>query len=421
MTFSAGLDFGTSNSAIGIASGNSAALAPVERAHTMIPSAVFFDFADLKTAAYGRAAIEAYAGGADGRLMRGLKTILGSSLIEDRTQVGARRLALSDVVGMFIRHLKAQAEIAANAPIDCVVHGRPVHFVDGDVRADAKAQDTLERLAKDAGFRQVSFTYEPLAAAYQYEMTAAREETILVADIGGGTSDFSIVRIGPGRMGRDDRRNDILAHSGCRVGGTDFDRNLSLDAVMPLLGLGTMLTHKNLPVPIGPYADLSFWPTINLVYTPKSIREIREVLADATAPVLIERLLTVALRHLGHQTAFSVEAGKIGLSARPTGSIALDFIEAGLAAEIARPQFDAVVQGEMQRVRVAIWSCLAQAGLDAPDIDTVFLTGGSSLTPIVAQTIQAEAPDARPKRGDDFLSVALGLTLEAQRRYGRSA
>lgn len=415
---SAGLDFGTSNSAIGAATGNSAALAPVEGASTMIPSTVFFDFADLKSAAYGRAAVEAYTSGVEGRLMRGLKTILGSSLIEDRTQVGARRLALSDVVGMFIRHMKAKAEAFADASIDCVVHGRPVRFVDGDDAADRKAQETLERLAREAGFAHISFTYEPLAAAYQYELSAAREETVLVADIGGGTSDFSVVRIGPERRKRADRVSDILAHSGCRVGGTDFDRNLSMDAVMPLLGLGTMLTRKGLPVPIGPYADLSFWPTINLVYTPKSVREIREVLADAETPQRVARLLTVATKHLGHRTVFAVEAGKIGLTAEPAGRIDLGFIEAALAADIARARFDEIVQGEMQRLRVAIWSCLAQAGLDAPEIDTVFLTGGSSLTPIVAQTILAEVPEAQPRRGDDFLSVAMGLTLEAQRRYG---
>jgi hypothetical chaperone protein len=415
---SAGLDFGTSNSAIGAATGNSAALAPVEGLATLLPSAVFFDFADLKSASYGRSAIEAYTSGVEGRLMRGLKTILGSSLIDDRTQVGARRLALTDVVGMFIRHMKAKAEAFAGTPLDSVVHGRPVRFADGDGAADARAEETLARLAREAGFAHVSFTFEPLAAAYQYELSALREEIVLVADIGGGTSDFSIVRIGPERRGRAERQSDILAHSGCRVGGTDFDRNLSMDAVMPLLGLGTMLTRKNLPVPIGPYADLSFWPTINLVYTPKSIREIREVLADAAQPALVARLLTAAVKQLGHRTVFAVEAGKIGLTAEPERRIDLSFIEPALMAAIARTRFDEVVAAEMQRLRVAIWSCLAQAGLDAPDVDTVFLTGGSSLTPVVARTILAEVPQAHARRGDDFLSVAMGLTLEAQRRYG---
>jgi hypothetical chaperone protein len=298
------------------------------------------------------------------------------------------------------------------------VHGRPVHFVDGDLRADQKAQDTLETLARNAGFAHVSFTFEPLAAAYQYEQMANREETILVADIGGGTSDFSIVRIGPERRKKLERRDDILAHSGTRVGGTDFDRNLSMDAIMPLLGLGGRLLTKNLPVPIAPYADLSFWPMINLVYTPKSLREIREILANAEAPEKVMRLLTVATKQLGHRTVFAVEDGKIGLTSAPNGLIDLGFVEPALSAAIARDRFDEIVAAEMQRLRVAIWSCLAQAGLDSDDIDTVFLTGGSSLTPTVARTICAEAPTATVKRGDDFLSVAMGLTLEAQRRYG---
>ncbi|HAH10421.1 MAG TPA: heat-shock protein [Alphaproteobacteria bacterium] len=414
----AGLDFGTSNSAIGIAHQGAAKLAPVEGSAQLLPSAVFFDFADLKSALYGRAAIEAYTSNQEGRLMRGLKTILGTSLMEDRTQIGARKLALSDVVGMFIRHLKVKVENAAGAPIDAVVHGRPVHFADGDAEADRKAEATLASLARAAGFAHVSFTYEPLAAAYQYEQMTDREELVLVADIGGGTSDFSIVRIGPDRRRRPDRADDILAHSGVRVGGTDFDRNLSMETVMPLMGLGSLLKTKQLPAPIGPYADLSFWPTINLVYTPRSLRLIRETLADAAEPQRLSRLLHAAERQLGHRIVFAVEAAKIALTAKPATRIDLAFLEQTLEAEATRPTFEEVVRFEMNRLRVAIWSCLAQSGLETEDVSAVFLTGGSSLTPIVAQTICAEVPQAQVRRGDDFLSVAMGLTLEAQRRYG---
>lgn len=413
----AGFDFGTSNSAIGIVKGNQAILAPIEGGATMMPSAVFFDFADRDKPHYGRDAVDHYVNGNDGRLMRGLKTILSTNLINERTALSKRAIPLTDVIAMFSRHLKLKAEDALGAPIDAVVHGRPVRFVEGDDAADATAEATLSKLARQAGYSDVSFVYEPVAAAAQYEESATREELILVADIGGGTSDFSIVRIGPGRRKRPDRRDDILANTGVRVGGTDFDRNLSMSNVMPLLGLGTELINKQLPMPRSTYADLAWWPTINLCYTPKVLRESQEVHRQAVEPIKTARLLTVLTKQLGHRIAFGVEGGKIALTESERTEIALQFVEAGLTAPAARDRFDAAIDAELMRLRLAVWNCLALADVDADDIDTIFMTGGSSLVPAVEAVIADELPNAAIKRGDDFLSVALGLTLEAQARF----
>jgi hypothetical chaperone protein len=412
----AGFDFGTSNSAIGIVKGNVATLAAVEGDAVMIPSAVFFDFADADKPCYGRNAVDAYVNGNDGRLMRGLKTILSTSLIDERTALSKRSIKLTDVIAMFARHLKAKAEAGAGAPIDAVVHGRPVRFVEGDDAADARAQTRLAELARQAGYKDVSFVYEPVAAAAQYESTATREETILVADIGGGTSDFSVVRIGPHRHRRSERKDDILANTGVRVGGTDFDRNLSMRTVMPELGLGTELIDKELPMPRSIYADLAWWPTINLCYAPKVVREAQDVHRMAVEPAKTRRLLTVLSKHLGHRIAFAVEQAKIELTETDQTAIDLAFIEAGLTAPSTRRQFDEAIEAELMRLRLAIWNCLALVDVDK--IDTVFMTGGSSLVPAVEAVLRDELPDAQIKRGDDFLSVALGLTLEAQARYG---
>ncbi|MCE9523483.1 MAG: Hsp70 family protein, partial [Alphaproteobacteria bacterium] len=264
---------------------------------------------------------------------------------------------------------------------------------------------------------EVSFVFEPVAAAAQYEQSATREELILVADIGGGTSDFSIVRIGPERRGRTDRRDDILANSGVRVGGTDFDRNLSMHTVMPILGLGTQLITKDLPMPRSTYADLAWWPTINLCYTPKTLREVQELHRLAVEPLKTARLLVALGKQLGHSIAFAVEAGKIELTRADRAEIALHLIEAGLHAPASRADFNESISNELMRLRLAVWNCLALAGIDAEDVDTVFMTGGSSLVPAVEAVITDELPQASVKRGDDFLSVALGLTLEAQARY----
>jgi hypothetical chaperone protein len=413
----AGFDFGTSNSAIGVVKGNAATLAPIEGASRMIPSAVFFDFAEADKPLYGRNAVDAYVNGNDGRLMRGLKTILSTTLINERTALSKRSILLTDVIAMFSRHLKAKAEEAVDGPIDAVVHGRPVRFVEGDDAADARAQTRLTELAHQAGYKEVSFVYEPVAAAAQYEQTATREETILVADIGGGTSDFSIVRIGPDRRRQSDRKQDILANTGVRVGGTDFDRNLSMQAVMPILGLGTQLIDKELPMPRSIYADLAWWPTINLCYTPKIRRETDEIHRLAVEPQKTARLRNVLARHLGHRIAFAVEQAKIDLTATEQAVIALAFIEAGLGAPASRETFDEAIASELMRLRLSIWNALALAGIDETGIDTVFMTGGSSLVPAVEAVLRDELPHAQIKRGDDFLSVALGLTLEAQARY----
>lgn len=413
----AGFDFGTSNSAIGIARGKTPALAPLENGETMVPTSVFFDFTEHDRPSYGRAAINAYVSGNEGRLMRGLKTILSTSLISERTALSRKSIALTDVITMFSRHLRLKAEEAAGTPIDAVVHGRPVRFIEGDDAADQRAEDTLRSLAMQAGFAEVSFVYEPVAAASQYEQTATREELVLVADIGGGTSDFSIIRIGPERRSRNDRKNDILANTGVRVGGTDLDRNLSMQAVMPLLGLGTELLNRRLPVPRSTFADLAWWPTINLCYTPKVMRETQDVHRQAAEPHKTSRLITVLQRHLGHRMAFAVEAGKIRLSGKPQAQIPLDFVEPDLAASATRIGFDEAIGAEITRMRLSLWNCLAMADIEASDIDTIFLTGGSSRVPAIEALVQEEFPEATIRRGDDFLSVAIGLTHEAIKRY----
>jgi hypothetical chaperone protein len=412
-----GLDFGTSNSAVGIATGNGARLAPVEGDATLVPSAVFFDYETRGRVLFGREAIDTYIGQTEGRLMRALKSILASPLIDEKTALGTRMVALTEVVEIFIRHLKTKAEAFAQREITAVVHGRPVRFVEDDDAADAKAQSVLEGIARKCGFRDVSFVYEPIAAAYHYEETASVEEIVLIADIGGGTSDFSVIRIGPGRRARPDRADDILANAGARIGGTDFDSLLSLDAVMPMLGLGTGLIAKNLPMPKALYFELSTWSTINFTYTYRNAREVAELLADSRAPEKVARLLKTLKNRLGHRIAFAVEDAKIALSDEDTVEIALPFLEASLAAPATRAGFDAAIRAKTRRLTALAAACIADAGLAPSQISTIFFTGGSSRVPAVREAIAAAAPSAHLAAGSDFLSVALGLTQEAGRRY----
>jgi hypothetical chaperone protein len=241
------IDFGTSNSAVAVPTGGQTALVPLEpafgeRGRTM-PTAVFYlaDGPDLVNLPrlFGRAAVQAYVDGADGRLMRSMKSALGSALMEQHTDIGAgRSVAFGDVIAGYLLHLKRAAQTHVGAEIDRVVLGRPVFFVDDDAERDAAAQAALATAARAVGFREVRFQYEPIAAAFHYEQQATREQTVIVADIGGGTSDFSIVRVGPERRRRADRRDDILASHGVHVAGTDFDRHIELASILPAFGYG---------------------------------------------------------------------------------------------------------------------------------------------------------------------------------------
>ena len=249
-----GLDFGTSNSTLGTIAGREPVLTALEADQTAVPSAIFYETDGAVL--IGRRAIEAYVEGVSGRLMRSLKSVLGTSLIDETTRLGRERTSFRDVIAYYVGAVKRRAEQAIGRELRHVVHGRPVHFVDNDPDADRKAERVLHDIAREVGFNEVTFQFEPIAAALDYERQISAEEIALIADIGGGTSDFSIVRLGPKRHGEVDRSADILANDGVRIGGTDFDRQLSLGIVMPLFGFGSAMNRPGLDVPSSYFHDL---------------------------------------------------------------------------------------------------------------------------------------------------------------------
>ena len=240
MANACGVDFGTSNSTVGWHRPGLPPLLALEEGKATLPSVVFFNAEDEQVS-YGRAALADYLAGYEGRLMRSLKSLLGTSLIDGQTEVAGRALPFRSLLAQFIGELKRRAEQQAGRAFSRAVFGRPVFFVDDDPAADRLAEDTLAEVARAVGFQEIGFQYEPIAAAFDYESQIGREELVLVADVGGGTSDFSLVRLGPARAGRAERRDDILATGGVHIGGTDFDKYLSLATAMPLLGYGGVL------------------------------------------------------------------------------------------------------------------------------------------------------------------------------------
>jgi hypothetical chaperone protein len=411
-----GLDFGTSNTTLGTIEGQAPALVALEAGQTTIPSAIFYEVDGAVL--IGRNAIEAYVDGAPGRLMRSLKSVLGTSLIDETTRVGRERTSFRDVIAYYLGAVKRRAEQAIDRELRDVVHGRPVHFVDNAPDSDRKAEATLRQIAREIGFEDVTFQFEPIAAAFEYERQITSEEVALIADIGGGTSDFSIVRIGPERHDKANRSADILANDGVRIGGTDFDRQLSLGVVMPLFGFGSAMKRPGLDVPSSYFHDFATWSNINRMYEPRVIADIRQVRQEASQPDLIDRLVRVVDEQRGHTLAMEVEDAKIALSDQRRADIPLEWVTPGLRAAIGRPDLVSHTRQLAERIAARIKICLAQARLAADDIDAVFLTGGSVRLAHVRKAIIKAVPSARIVEGDTFGAVGKGLTLEALRRYG---
>lgn len=411
-----GLDFGTSNTTLGTLVGGAPILAGLEAGHATIPSAIFYerDGAVL----IGRKAIEAYVEGAPGRLMRSLKSVLGTALIDETTKVGRERASFRDVIAYYLRVVKRRAEQAVGHELRYVVHGRPVHFIDNAPEADRRAEQTLRDIAREIGFEEVTFQFEPIAAALDYERGISQEQIALIADIGGGTSDFSIVRLSPERHRKTDRKLDILANDGVRIGGTDFDRQLSLGVIMPLLGYGSEMKRAGLNAPSSYFHDLATWSSINSVYDQKVMTQVRQVRYEAAQPELFDRLVRVIEEQRGHTLAMEVEDAKISLSDNRQTEVSLDWVEPSLGVAIKRSDLVNHTGQLAMRIAARIETCLEQARLTSEDIDVIFLTGGSVQLAHVRSAIVKMIPAARVIEGDTFGAVGKGLTIEAAQRYG---
>ncbi|UTH37141.1 Hsp70 family protein [Pseudomonas sp. KHPS1] len=411
-----GIDFGTSNSTVGWLRPGQDSLLPLEDGKITLPSVIFFNTEERRPV-YGRLALHEYLEGYEGRLMRSLKSLLGSKLLKSETTVLGSALPFKDLLGFFIGELKKRAEAQAERAFEEVVLGRPVFFVDDDPVADQEAQNTLVAVAHKLGFKEVSFQYEPIAAAFDYESSLAREELVLIVDIGGGTSDFSLVRLAPERHHLAERQDDILATGGVHIGGTDFDKQLSLAGVMPLFGYGSRMKSDAF-MPTSYHLNLATWHTINALYAQKTqlaLQNMRYDIVDATG---IDRLFGLIEQRAGHWLAMQVEESKIALSEQDARPIDLSRVEPGLVAELTRPLFESAIEPLLERIRASLTQLLADAGITAEQVDTLFFTGGSSGVPALRQSVAAMLPNARSVEGNTFGSIGSGLAIEAKKRYG---
>ena len=404
-----GIDFGTSNSAVAwLGPQGPAQQIALEGDALAIPTAVFFNL-ENHTTHVGRDAVAQYLAGTEGRLMRSLKSLLGSPLLLETTQIGHHAISFQDIIATFLNTLRERAAHRLGFAPTRVVMGRPVHFVDEDAQRDAQAEASLRDVAHAVGFEDVSFQLEPIAAALDHEQRLTSESTVLVVDLGGGTSDFTVVRLGPDRMRRADRSSDILATTGVHIGGTDYDRQLNLSQVMPLLG------HKHLgpdgrEVPSRVFFDLASWHLIHWQYQPRAISHAKTLRSNYSDALLHERLMRVLTERHGHHLAHEVEQAKIRCSvANANTHIDLSVLERGLQAPLGVADLQAQLHDLLARTVACARDCVRAAGLTDASLDAIYLTGGSSALSTFQTTLQAEFPGVALIEGDLFGGVAMGL------------
>lgn len=415
---SCGLDFGTSNSTLAICRDFKTSLIALTDASPILKSAIFFD-SEVKQHFIGQYGIDRYLDGGKGRLMLSLKSILGSALLNEKIAVCGEWITYRDIIGLVIKYIKHTAEKQLNTELTQVVLGRPVRYHDTNDAKDKLAQDTMELIMQEQGFKEISFQFEPIAAALDYESTINGEQLAFIIDLGGGTSDFTIIKLN-NKNKSINRKEDILANCGMHIGGTNFDKELSLHSIMPLLGKGSSILGVNgtkLEMPVSLYYDLTSWHLLNNLYSIKTINNIKDLYLVSEQKHLVNRAIEVLQKQLGHYLLQAAENSKIKLSTSLSDNIDISKVEDNLQVFVSRDNFEAYCYDLIHNLQKKIDTTLSTAGINANQIDSVFLTGGTTLIPAVHHMIKNIFNNARLVSGDIYGSVGKGLAIEASQLW----
>lgn len=337
------------------------------------------------------------------------KSFLGASGLK------SQQIALfEDLVCAMMLHIRQQGESQLDQSIDQAVIGRPINFQGlGSEDANQQAEGILLRAAKRAGFRDVEFQFEPVAAGLDFEATLEKETRVLVVDIGGGTTDCSMLLMGPQWRNQSDRRESLLGHSGCRVGGNDLDITLAFKTLMPLLGLGGN-TQKGTALPALPWWNavaINDVPAQSEFYSAACGKLLRDLVRDAENGDVVARLLKVWQQKLSYRLVRAAEESKIALSDRIETDAALDFIAPSLQAAISVEMLRDAINQPLEKILEQVHLALATSSIK-PDV--IYLTGGSARSPLLRAALQQALPDTPIAGGDDFASVTAGLARWAE-------
>ncbi|MBM4255743.1 MAG: Hsp70 family protein [Deltaproteobacteria bacterium] len=421
-----GLDFGTTNSAIAVATADGAAqlasFSADRQSTAMFRSVLYFDPENLEPTGKPRAiggpeAISQYLQAeTKGRLIQSMKSHLGSPLFK-QTVIFNYTFTLEELIAMILHELRSAAEKQFGDLGEHVVVGRPAHF--SGTETDSEDEAALARLRvalEQAGFSQVEFELEPVAAAYQYEQQLDHDELVLIADFGGGTSDFCLIQLGPTAHARGQRSKDILGTDGVALAGDAFDSSFIRHLVAPHLGLGSQYRTpfgRVLSAPLWIYEKLERWHQLSLLKTRETMESLRQLHFQSLEPRKIEALIHVVNEGLGYQLARAVEGTKCELSERTTGGFTFRDLPVDIAARVERAQFTTWIDSELRVIAGCVDRLLTACGVTSGDVDSVFLTGGSSFVPAVRHIFAERFGESRLRGGEELTTVARGLALRA--------
>ena len=354
--------------------------------------------------------------GGEGRLMQSLKSFLASRLFLSTNVFGAQ-LSLETLIGYVLCALRAGAEADLGDLGARVVVGRPVRFVHARSMDDeALALARLRAAFRTAGFPEVEFEYEPVAAAYHYELALDHEELVLIGDLGGGTSDFCLLRVGP-KLRREGQRR-VLGTDGVALAGDALDGQVVRNLVSPQLGLGSdfrSIFGRVLPVPSWIYRHLERWHHFSQLRTPETLHLLHALRKESVEPGTLDGLLHLVDHDLGFPLYGAIEAVKLALSELPIARFV--FLEGPIEIDEPRSRevldFEKWIDEELRAIENAVTRLLAQVGLAESDVDCVFLTGGTSLVPAVREIFERRFGSERLRTGAELTSVASGLALRA--------
>ncbi len=418
-----GLDFGTTNSSIAVAdAGKEATLAKFgggSNATASFRSILYFPAKDRSSTVKaetkaGPEAISSYLeADTKGRLILSIKSYLASRLFT-ATQINGRYYTLEDLIAIILRRLRTTVVEQFGVSANSVVLGRPVRFAGAENEVDETlALNRLKSAADLAGFSEVTFEFEPVAAAYQYETQLDHDELVLIGDFGGGTSDFTLAQLGPGR--KRTGRNPVIGTSGVAIAGDTFDSRIMMNLVAPRLGLGSHYVSlgKELPVPVWPYSQLSSWHRTFLLKDPKTMRVLREVANQASEPDKITALIQIISENLGYALYRAVESTKMALTENEDAGFVFAHSSANIEDSLERWRFESWIQPDIQSIATCVKDLFSQHNVNYGDIGSVFLTGGSSFVPYVRRFFAKTFGSHKLKGGEELTTVARGLALRA--------
>jgi hypothetical chaperone protein len=424
-TKAVGLDFGTTNSALAVASRDGAIeLARFDTSGsfaTTFRSVLYFDPENTAPGGSPRAvagpqALEAYLSArAHGRLIQSMKSYLPSRLFR-HTNILGRNFALEELIAMIVEAIRTAAEAQFGDLGRSVVVGRPVHFSGAKSKADDDfALERLRAALEAAGFERVLFQFEPVAAALQYQTALDRDELVLIADFGGGTSDFSLVRLGPQRRDGSGERS-IVGTDGVGIAGDTFDSRIVRRLVAPALGLNSRYRPAfgaPLPIPSWLYEHLEKWHYLSFLKAQRTMELLGELKFQALEPEKIAALIHVVENDGGYRLYRSVENAKFALTDAETAAFGFDDAPIAIHEDLTRERFEAWIARDIQRIADCVDRLFRRSGVSFHEVDSVFMTGGTSLVPAVKRLFEERFGAARMKSGEELTSVAKGLALAA--------